>query len=89
MATLDLELHPVFAALHPDGTILLELAVGDAENLTKVTMPSSPYSCVLARVIVIPLDLDVLPEIAPQLAGEIDWFVSTVRDRLIARAVQK
>lgn len=89
MATLDLELHPVFAALHPDGTILLELAVGDAENLTKVTMPASDHSLRLARDVLVPLDLDELLDVAPQLVGEIDWFVATVRDRLIARAVQQ
>jgi hypothetical protein len=69
--------------------VLLELAVGDDEHLVKVTAPSSPYGKVLARETVIPLDLDDLPNVAPQLAGELEWFLGAVRDRLLARAARE
>lgn len=81
---LDLDVRPVFAALQPDGSILLELSVNDGERLVKATMPPSPYSLVLAREVVVPLDLDELPTVAPELAGEIDWECGLVRDRLAA-----
>lgn len=85
---LDLDVFPMFAGLLPNGAVLLELAIGDEDHLAKVQMPPSVHSRRLARETFITLDLDVLPTVAPALAGEITEFVSALRSGLIARAVQ-
>ncbi len=86
MAARQIDVMPMFAALLPDGAVLLELAIGDAERLVKVTMPASDQSQRLADGRVITLDLDELPRVAPGLSGEIDAFVSEIRQRLGERA---
>lgn len=89
MATLEIDVTPLFAALLPDGDVLLELAVGDRDHLVKVTMPATDQSRGLADGRVIALDLDELPRVVPVLAGQVDEFVGELRARLIARAAQK
>lgn len=84
----DLDVFPVFAALLQDGSVLLELAIGDAEHLAKVRMPPSEVSRRLAAGAVVTLDLDALLIVAPGLAGEIDEFVTELRQRLIRRVAQ-
>lgn len=88
MATLDLDLDlmVMFAALLADGSVLLELAVGDEEQLAQVRMPPSEVSRRLASGTTITLDLDDLPTVAPELAREIDEFVREIGRRLVERA---
>lgn len=85
---LDIAVFPMFAGLLPDGSILLELAIGDDEHLAKVTMPSTGDSRLLTSDELVTIDLDVLPYVAPMLAREIETFVGEIRAGLIARAVQ-
>lgn len=87
MATLDLDVFPMFTGLLPDGAILLELAIGDEEHLSKVTMPASEESRRMAGSTIQPLEIDTLMMVAPGLAREIDEFVCEIRRRLIERAV--
>lgn len=88
MVMLDLDVFPVFAALLQDGSVLLELAIGDEQHLSKVTMPPSDHSRRLAREAVVTLDLDALVIVAPGLAREIDEFVRELERRLVQRVAQ-
>lgn len=88
MATLDIAVFPMFAALLTDGSVLLELAIGDEEHLVKVTMPATGDSRLMTSEEVVPLDLDALPYVAPVLAREIVDFVGEIQRRLVERAVQ-
>lgn len=89
MATLDLDLLVTFAALLSDGSVLLELAVGDDDHLAQVTMPPSEQSRRLARDTTTTLEMDSLIVVAPGLAKDIDGFVSEVRRRLIERVARQ
>lgn len=88
MATIDLAVFPMFAGLMPDGSILLELAIGDEDHLAKVTMPATGDSRLFTSERMVTLDLDALPYVAPEMAKEIESFVSDIRRGLIERAVQ-
>lgn len=87
MAMLDLDVFPMFAALVSDGSVLLELALGDDEHLVKVTMPPTKESRSLAGETTVTLDLDDLPSVAPVLARDITEFVAEIRHRLVLSAI--